>query len=231
MNFNKGIKDGIPIALGYLSVSFSFGLMVVNNDLSILTAVLISMTNLTSAGQVAGLAVITAGGTYAEMALTQLIINIRYALMSISLSQKLDKSFTLPHRFTTAFGITDEIFAVASSKPVEVSKGYMYGLIIMPFIGWSMGTLTGAVAGNILPAMLKAALGIAIYGMFLAIIIPSARDSAGVLFAVLVAAAISCVLRYAPIFKSITQGFAIIICAVTAACAAALLFPVKEVQE
>lgn len=231
MNFNKGIKDGIPIALGYLSVSFSFGLMVVNNDLSILTAVLISMTNLTSAGQVAGLAVITAGGTYAEMALTQLIINIRYALMSISLSQKLDKSFTLPHRFTTAFGITDEIFAVASSKPVEVSKGYMYGLIIMPFIGWSMGTLTGAVAGNILPAMLKAALGIAIYGMFLAIIIPSARDSAGVLFAVLVAAAISCVLRYVPIFKSITQGFAIIICAVTAACAAALLFPVKEVQE
>lgn len=228
MDFKRGIKDGIPIAIGYLPVSFGFGIMVVREGFSVFTAVLISMTNLTSAGQVAGLAVIAAFGTYTEMALTQLVINIRYALMSISLSQKLDKSFTTIHRFITSFGITDEIFAVAASKPVDINKNYMYGLIITPFLGWSTGTVMGAVAGNILPADIKAALGIAIYGMFLAIILPSARESSGVLFAVAVSAVISCIIRYVPVFRFITNGFSIIICAVIAAVLAALLFPVKE---
>ena len=116
MDFKRGLKDGLPIGLGYFPVSFGFGLMVITNNLDVLTAVVISMTNLTSAGQVAGLAVIAAAGSYAEIALTEFIINIRYALMSLSLSQKLDGSFTLKHRFLTAFGITDEIFAVASSR-------------------------------------------------------------------------------------------------------------------
>lgn len=228
MDFKRGIKDGMPIAVGYLSVSFGFGLMVVSEGFSVLVAAIISMTNLTSAGQVAGLAVIAASGTYAEIALTQLIINLRYALMSISLSQKLDKSFTTFHRFTTAFGITDEIFAVASSKPVDINRNYMYGLITMPFIGWTGGTIMGAVAGNILPTDLKAALGIAIYGMFLAIILPVARESKGVLVAVVIAAAISCIIRFVPVFDFITSGFSIIICAVIAAGIAAVFFPVKE---
>jgi len=228
MDFKRGVKDGMPIAVGYLSVSFGFGLMVVSEEFSVLVAAIISMTNLTSAGQVAGLAVIAASGTYAEIALTQLIINLRYALMSISLSQKLDKSFTTFHRFTTAFGITDEIFAVASSKPVDINRNYMYGLITMPFIGWTGGTIMGAVAGNILPADLKAALGIAIYGMFLAIILPVARESKGVLVAVVIAAVISCTIRFMPVFDFITSGFSIIICAVIAAGLAAVFFPVKE---
>lgn len=228
MDFKRGIKDGMPIAVGYLSVSFGFGLMVVREGFSMLVAAIISMTNLTSAGQVAGLAVIAAGGTCAEIALTQLIINLRYALMSISLSQKLDKSFTTFHRFTTAFGITDEIFAVASSKPADINRNYMYGLIMMPFIGWTGGTIMGAIAGNVLPGNLKAALGIAIYGMFLAIILPAARENTGVLVTVIVASAISCVIRFVPVFDFITSGFSIIICAVIAAGFAAVFFPVKE---
>lgn len=228
MDFRRGLKDGLPIGLGYFPVSFGFGIMVIGNNLDVLTAVLISMTNLTSAGQVAGLAVIAAAGSFAEIAITEFVINIRYALMSLSLSQKLDDSFTVKHRFLTAFGITDEIFAVASSKPKAINIKYMYGLIILPFIGWNVGTLTGALAGNVLPAALKAALGIAIYGMFIAIVVPAAKTHKGILFATIVAVAVSCIMRYVPLFAHITQGFAIIISAVVAAGLAAWLFPVEE---
>lgn len=226
--FFSGLRDGVPIGLGYLSVSFSFGLMAVTQDLSVLSAVLISMTNLTSAGQVAGLTIIAAGGSLAEMALAQLIINLRYALMSISLSQKLDSSFNTPKRLAVSFGITDEIFAVASAREGTVSPRYMAGLILVPFVCWSSGTLIGALAGNVLPEALKAALGLAIYGMFLAIIIPPARKSVGVLSAVIMAAALSCCIRFIPVFSGISQGFSVIICAVAASAAAALLFPVKK---
>ena len=132
----NGLKDSVPIGLGYLSVSFGVGILAVNSGLSVLTAVIISMTNLTSAGQVAGIG-------YFEMALAQLIINLRYALMSLSLSQKLDGKFTVLSRLAVSFGITDEIFAVASGKSGEVSKHYMAGLISLPFAAWTLGTLLG----------------------------------------------------------------------------------------
>lgn len=128
-SFKKGLKDGLPIALGYLSVSFTFGMMAVEGGLPVFTAVLISMTNLTSAGQFAGLDLILAGGAYLEMALTQLVINIRYALMSVSLSQKLHKSVNLLDRFLIAFSNTDEIFAVASGQKGEVGKNICMGLL------------------------------------------------------------------------------------------------------
>ncbi len=226
--FAKGLLDGIPIALGYLSVSFSFGIAAVNGGLSPLAAVLISLTNLTSAGQVAGLAIILGAGPLIEMAVTQLVINIRYFLMSLSLSQRLDSSFTIRHRLLAAFGITDEIFGVAASKHEPIVPRYMYGLILFPVIGWTVGTLLGAVAGNILPEDLKYALGIAIYGMFVAIVVPPARRDRGVLLGVLVAIAISCLVAYLPIFSFITSGFAIILAAVIAAIAAALLFPIPD---
>lgn len=229
--FKSGLKDGIPIALGYLSVSFGFGISAVNGGVAPFYAVLISLTNLTSAGQVAGLGVILALGSLLEMALTQLTINIRYFLMSISLSQKLDKSFTLPHRLLAAFGVTDEIFGVASSRKGRVKPVYMYGLILLPFIGWSLGTLLGAVAGNILPADINNALGIAIYGMFVAIVIPPAKKERGVLVAALIAIAISLALGFVPLFSAITSGFAIIISAIAAAVVAALLFPIKDEEE
>ena len=226
--FSEGLKDGIPIGLGYLSVSFSFGILAVNSGIPLLPALLISMTNLTSAGQVAGVSIIAASGAMMEMALTQLIINLRYTLMSLSLSQKLDGSFTLLHRLAGAFGITDEIFAVASSKSGSIGKNYLYGLITIPYIGWALGTLLGAAAGGLLPEALRNCLGIAIYGMFLAIIIPPAKKEKGVLIAVAAACIFSCLIRYLPFLSFITEGFSVIICAISAASLAAVLHPVKK---
>ncbi len=226
LGFRRGLIHGVPIALGYFSVSFGFGIMAVRAGLSVLEAVCISMTNLTSAGQAAGVAIIAACGTYIEMAVTQLVINIRYALMGLSLSQKLDSSFNTGHRLAVSFGITDEIFAMASAQPSKLTPRYMYGLIIISFLGWSGGTLLGAAAGSILPGAITDAMGIVLYGMFLAIIIPEAKRSRSVLFVIIIAAACSSVLYYA--VPSLSSGFAVIISAVIAAAAAAVIFPVPD---
>ena len=227
-DFLKGIRDGIPICLGYLSVSFGFGILAVGLGLSILSAVGISLTNLTSAGQVAGVGIIAAGGSLLEMALTQLVINIRYSLMGISLSQKLDGSFNTMHRMIASFGITDEIFAVAVSQK-SVSPFYMYGLTAISALGWVSGTFLGAAAGNILPPSLSGAMGIVLYGMFLAIIIPPAKKEKGVLVAVLIAAFSSTIFEF--VLKSVSGGFAIIICSVISAAVCAAVFPVPEERE
>ncbi len=229
-NFRKGLHDGIPIALGYLSVSFTFGLQCIAVGLSWWQAFLISLTNLTSAGQFAGLGIITSGaGFYFEMACTQFVINLRYALMGLSLSQKADKSVKGIHRWSIGFGITDEIFAVAMGRTGDISNRYMYGLILLPVVGWSGGTLLGAVAGSLLPKVVRSALCIAIYGMFLAIIIPPAKKSSSVLKVILIAIALSCCFRYVPwLNKHVSGGFAIIISTVIAAAVGAALFPVPE---
>lgn len=227
-SFSKGFRDGMPIALGYLSVSFTFGMMAVSGGLPALDAVLISMTNLTSAGQFAGLDLIFAGGTFFEMALTQLIINLRYALMSVSLSQKFNKSINLLDRFIIAFGNTDEIFAVASGQKGEVGKKYMYGLILSPYIGWALGTLIGAAASSILPGSIRSALGIAIYGMFLAIFIPPMKHNRAVAIVVITAAVMSIAFKYIPYLNTVSSGFVIIICAVTAAAVGAVIRPIEN---
>lgn len=229
LGFRRGLIHGIPIALGYFSVSFGFGIMAVRAGLTVMEAVCISMTNLTSAGQAAGVSVIATSGTYIEMAVTQFIINIRYSLMGLSLSQKLDNSFNTIHRLAVSFGITDEIFAVSSAQPSKLTPRYMYGLILISFIGWSSGTLLGAAAGNILPAIITDAMGIVLYGMFLAIIIPAAKKSRSVLLAIVIAALISTVLYYA--VPSLSSGFAVIISSVISAFIAAILFPVPEEEE
>lgn len=226
-SFKKGLADGLPICLGYLSVSFTFGIMAVEGGLTIAIAVLISMTNLTSAGQLAGIGVIFAGGSYLEMALTQLVINMRYALMSISLSQKMHKSIRLIDRLWIAFGNTDEIFAVSAAKDGELGKRYMAGLILMPFLGWSGGTLLGAAAGYILPQSVCSALGIAIYGMFIAIFIPPMKKSRSVFGVVTISALLSCMFTYIPVLNSVSSGFVIIICAVAASVLGAILYPVN----
>lgn len=224
----QGIKDGIPIGIGYFSVSFTFGMLAVKSGISPFHAVLISLLNLTSAGQFAGLQVILAQASLFEMALTQLVINIRYALMSVSLSQKLDSSVTVKDRMLIAYGNTDEIFAVASSKPGSVGKRYMYGLILIPVVGWVGGTLAGAVASTLLPASVISALGVALYGMFIAIVVPASKEHREVRIVAVIALLLSTAFYYLPVLKEISSGFVIVICTVAAAGIGALLFPIKE---
>lgn len=219
------MSHGIPIALGYLSVSFGFGIAAAKCGLSVFAASIISASNLTSAGQAAGIDIIAAGGTIIEMILVQLTINIRYSLMAISLSQKLDKSFTFSHRLAASYGITDEIFAVCSSQKEPLTPSYMYGMIFIAFVGWVSGTAMGVSAGQMLPVSVSSAMGIVLYGMFLAIIIPPAKKQRSVLFAVLLAAGISVLIRY--VFTMISGGFAVMISAIAASALAALIFPVK----
>ena len=226
--FRQGLKDGFPICLGYLSVSFAFGITVVGSGFSPWVAVLISITNLTSAGQLAGLTVMAAGGGMIEMALTQLVINLRYALMSFSLTQKLSEKFRLVDRFLVSFVITDEIFAVAASQKQEVQRSYMAGLALTPILGWTSGTWLGSVASGLLPSGVVSALGIAIYGMFIAIVIPEIRKFRPVLIVVLIAVALSCLFHFCPWFDRMSSGFIIIISSVAASFAGAVLYPLKQ---
>lgn len=227
-SFLKGVRHGVPIALGYLSVSFAFGIQAVSLSLSPVQAVLISLCNVTSAGQLAGITLMSEGASLMQMALAQLTINLRYALMSLSISQKLDGGMNTLRRMLFAFCNTDEIFAVASSQPGKVGHRYLYGLMSMPYVGWALGTLLGAVAGQLLPLFFRTALGIAIYGMFIAIVIPPARERKPVRVVALTAAALSLALRYVPFLNRIGSGYAIMICAVAASCLGAALFPIDE---
>ena len=217
----EGIKDGLPIGLGYLSVSFSFGILAVSKGLSWLQAALISLTCITSAGQVAGLGIMTAAGGIIAMILSQIVINLRYSLMGIALSQKADKSMTPLLRILLSYGITDEIFGVAVSKKHEFGARYFFGLTVLPVIGWVAGTVIGAILGRVFPEFLTNALAIGIYGMFVSIVLPKAKHDKVILTGSLMACLLSCLFFFAPVLSQyISQGFAIIIAAVAAALAA-----------
>ena len=224
--FLRGMSDAVPICLGYLSVSFGFGILAVKAGLSPLQASVISASNLTSAGQKAGLDVIAAGGAIIEMILLQLTINIRYSLMALSLSQKLDRRFTTPHRLMASYGITDEIFAVCSAQKEPLTPAYMYGMILVAALGWVTGTALGAAAGELLPPSVSSAMEIVLFGMFIAIIIPPAKKQKSVLTVIASAAAISVFFRY--VLPMVSEGFAIIIAAVAASVLAAVFFPVRD---
>lgn len=225
--FLKGLVDGIPICLGYISVSFAFGIFAVENGLSPLEAIFISMTCVTSAGQLAAVPIIALQGGLAQLAISQLVINMRYALMSISLSQKLDREVTLADRFAIAFVNTDEVFAVASGQNGQVSKWYMYGLILPPWAGWLLGTIVGSLAGNILPASVTSALGVAIYGMFIAIVVPEMKVSKAVAGCALIAVGLSCVFSFTPLLSRIPSGFTVIISACVASTIMAIAAPIE----
>ena len=227
-NLKIGIKDGIPVALGYFAVSFTFGMAVVSEGFSVWHAVLISITNVTSAGQFAGLSIIASSGSYIEIALTQLIINLRNCLMSFSLSQKLERKTKTYHRFLMAFGVTDEIFALGVSCKGKLHPIYHYGIMAIAIPGWVLGTLVGGVFGNILPAFIMSALGIAIYGMFLAIILPPAKQDKSILYVVLAAMGISGLFAITPILKEVSSGFVIIITTILVAGIAAKIRPIEE---
>ena len=214
----EGVKDGLPIGLGYLSVSFTFGILAVSKGLSWIQASLISLFNVTSAGQVAGLGIMVTAGGILAMIISQIVINLRYSLMGIALSQKADKTMTPLLRILLAYGLTDEIFGVAVSKKHEFGARYFFGLTILPVIGWTAGTVLGAVLGQVFPDFLTNALAIGIYGMFVSIVMPKAKHDKVILNGSLMACILSCLFFYIPVLSSlVSQGFAIIIAAVTAA--------------
>lgn len=226
-DYFRGLRYGIPIGLGYLSVSFTFGIMAVSYGLHWWQAVMISMLTVTSAGQFAGIGIMMHPGQYIEMLVSQLTINVRYSFMSISLSQKTDSKFKGLYRWLLGFFMTDEIFAVASTEK-SVKRSFFAGLSTLPYFGWAFGTLVGALLGNILPQRLMSALSLAIYGMFVAIVVPEMKQKKTVSIVVVFAIIFSCLFTYVPLLKQVSSGLAISICAIAAAILGAILFPVKE---
>ena len=234
MNWNEykdGVRTGVPVGLGYFSVSFGFGAMAIAQGLNALDATLISATNLTSAGQFAGLTLIVAMGTLWEMIVTQIVINSRYSLMSIALAQRMGERIGFFPRLFIAFFNTDEIFALAMARPRPLSVPFMLGLGTLPFLGWTGGTLMGALAGSVLPSDVRAALGVMLYGMFIAIVVPPAKQEKPVLITVVLALICSCLFAWIPALKTVSAGISIVICTVAAAAVAAALFPVAEEEE
>ena len=226
--YTKGVRRGVPVGVGYFSVSFGFGAMAASQGIKALDATLISLTNLTSAGQFAGLTLILASATLWEMVLTQLVINSRYALMSLALSQRMGKNIGFWPRLLSAYINTDEIFALAMAEPQPLTTSFMLGLGLTPRIGWTLGTLSGALAGSVLPASIQAALGVMLYGMFIAIVVPPAKQERSVLYVVLLALTCSCLFTYVPVLQGVSAGISIVICTVAAAAVGAWLFPIAD---
>ena len=225
--FRRGLKAGIPIGFGYFSVSISFGILAISYGFTWWQAVLVSMVCVTSAGQFAGIGIMCHPGQYFAMLLSQLTINVRYSMMSVSLSQKVSSTFTSLPRWLLGHFITDEIFAVAAAEKT-VSPTFFAGLAVLPYAGWTLGTLTGALVGNILPQRLMNALCIALYGMFVAIVVPVAKKERPVLAVVALAMAFSCLFTWLPGLKEVSSGIAVSLCAIAAAAIGAAVFPVKE---
>lgn len=224
-----GIRDGLPIALGYFAVSIAFGVATVGYGFPVWTPILISLTNFTGSGQALGVQLLASGtATLAELLVAMIAINLRYALMSVSVGQMLERGIGTPRRMLLAFGMTDENFAVAVSRGKEITFGYMLALEITSFVGWIAGTAVGALVGSFLPEIVMVAFRIALPAMFVAIIIPPCRTSRAALFVVLLATALSCAFYYIPGLNTLSKGWVYVICGVTSAVAGALLFPVRD---
>ncbi len=228
--FRSGVKNGVPIALGYFAVAFTLGITARDAGLTAWQGALASATTVASAGEFAGFTQIAAGATYVEMAVMMLIINARYLLMSCSLSQKLDPDLPFFHRLLVGWGVTDEIFGVSVCVPDRLNPWYNYGMMAVSIPGWTAGTYLGIAMGNLLPASIVRALGVGLYGMFLAIIIPPARQNRVIAGLVAISMAASFAAANLPMLSSLSSGMRTIVLTVVIAGAAALLFPVKEEQ-
>lgn len=226
-SFFHGLKDGIPIALGYFAVSAAYGMASIIQGLTVTEAAMISLTNLTSAGQFAGTTLLAAGVNFLEIAITVSVINARYFLMSLSLNQKIPENTPLWKKMIMAFGVTDEIYAVAMGQK-KVRAFYFYGLMLLPILGWTSGTVLGGIASEVLPADIVNALGIAMYGMFIAIFVPAARKERSVFICVLIAVGLSCLFTFCPGLNQLSSGYTIVIVTILAAGFAAWKFPRKD---
>jgi predicted branched-subunit amino acid permease len=232
--FLRGLRDGVPIGVGYFAVAFALGIKAVGAGITPVEAALMSLFNMTSAGEAAAIALIGVGSTYVELAFTQLVINMRYLLMSCALSQKIEGKTSVLHRLLMGFGVTDEIFGVSMAVPDKLAPSYSYGAMAVAIPGWTLGTLCGAVLGNVLPDRAVSALSVALYAMFLAVILPPARRSrviAGVVAVSMAASAALTLLIERLSITWLTEGFRIILLTVIIAAVAAVLFPVRDEGE
>ncbi len=227
--YKKGLKDGIPIALGYFAVAFTLGIAAEKAGLTAFQTFIATGTTLASAGGYAGISVIAAGGTYFEMFLTMLIVNARYILMSCSLSQKISPKTSTLHRMGVAFGVTDEIFGISSAVSGYLNPFYNYGAMTVAIPGWASGAALGVLVGNILPVSVMSALSVGIFGMFLAIIVPPAKENKVIMGGVVASFVLSFLFNKLPIIaNNISSGMQVIILTVVIALVLAILFPVKE---
>ncbi|MDR7869383.1 MAG: AzlC family ABC transporter permease [Tissierellaceae bacterium] len=231
IELKEGIRDGIPIALGYLPVSFTLGIAAKNAGLTLFQGFLAALLTNASAGGYAGFLLISSGGTYWEMAMVTIIANARYFLMGSSLSQKLNPDTPLYHRLLIGYDLTDELFGISIARKGWLNPYYFYGAMLVALPAWSLGTASGVAAGNILSARVVSALSVALYGMFLAIIIPPAKKNRVILALVILSFISSFIVSRLSIFSTISSGTQIIILTVVIAGLAAILFPVSDKED
>ncbi len=229
--FKKGVKNGIPIALGYFAVAFTLGIAAANAGLNAFQATLASLTNNASAGEFAGFMVIATGAGYLEMAVMQIVANARYLLMSFAMSQKIPQDMKLHHRLLVAFDLTDEIFGISIAEPGKLNPYFSYGAFSVAIPGWSLGTCLGVIMGNVLPPNVVSALSVGLFGMFVAIVVPAAKKNKILLGVVLVSMLAGFAFYKIPVFDAISSGTKTIILTVVIALIAAIVFPVKEEQK
>lgn len=228
--YTKGLKDGIPIGLGYLAVSFSFGIQAKLIELTIFQAGLLSATNLTSAGQFAGLLSIASQAPIMEVIITQFIINSRYLLMSSALSQKINPTTSFAHRACLAFGVTDKIFGLSIAYPGELNPFYQYGQMTVSTFGWTLGTILGVISGDLLPTNIVGSLSIALYGMLIAIIVPVAKNNDVVKGLIIISMLASLATSLLPVAKDLSPGVRLILLTLIITSLAAILFPIEEAE-
>lgn len=229
--FLQGMRDGIPIGLGYFAVAFSLGIVAQSAGLNAVQGFIASFFNVASAGEYALFTSIQAGVTYAEVAIITLVVNARYLLMSCALSQKFDPATPFIHRFFVGFGVTDEIFGITIARQGYIEPLYNYGAIFVSVPLWSIGTSLGIIAGNFLPARIVSALSVALYGMFLAIIIPPAKKNLIIAIAVIVSFISSYVCGILPIIRELSGGTRTIILTILISSIIAIIKPVEETEE
>ena len=221
----EGMRDGLPIGLGYFAVSFSLGIFARNAGLNAFQGFLASLLTNASAGEYAIFTLIAANATYFEVAIMTLITNARYLLMSCALSQRFSPDTGIGHRLLLGYDVTDELFGITIARPGYLNPWYMYGAIALALPGWAVGTALGALAGNLMPWRLVSAFSVALYGMFLAIIIPPARKSRILAGLIAISFAASYLAEHLPGISSISSGTRTIILTVVLSSAAAILFP------
>lgn len=226
--FYHGMRDGIPVGLGYLAVSFSLGIAAKKAGLTAFQGFLAGALVNASAGQYAGFTLIAENAPYLQMMIVILITNARYFLMSFAMSQRMKPEMPLFHRFIMGFYITDELFGLAVARPGFLNPFYTYGAVLAAAPCWAAGTALGIVAGNLLPLRVVSALGVALYGMFLAIIVPPAHKNKVIAVLVLICFASSYAASRLPVISDLSAGTRTIFLTLAISAAAAFLYPVKK---